>query len=107
MARPHFLEVPSGKIRDERRAVQVLNSVRSGKTNNVGDFTVPGTTVSPHTVYDTRVSEWSFIGITAKNDKAATIHSSNLEVACSDGSFQISYTGVPSTDALFRYVVIG
>jgi len=60
--RPTFLNLPTGKVRDERRLVQAVNGALDGKLNAVGDFTIDEANVSS-IIQDPRVSRWSYINL--------------------------------------------
>lgn len=93
-----------------RRQYEVLQQLRSGKTENVGEVTLTASVAST-TVTDIRVSPQSVIvwhprtANAAAEMAAGTMYVTDANMA--NGSFTITHANNAQTDRDFRYAVIG
>jgi len=93
-----------------RRQYEVLQQMRSGKTENVGEVTLTAGAAST-SVTDIRVSPQSVIvwhprtANAASELAAGTMYVTDANMA--NGSFTITHANAVSVDRSFRYAVIG
>jgi hypothetical protein len=104
----HFPPPPSDP--ESRRQYEVLQQIRKGKTENVGEVTLTASAAST-TVTDIRVSPQSCIVWHPRTaNAAAEIKNGTMYVTdanMGNGTFTITHANNVQTDRDFRYAVIG
>lgn len=104
----HFPPPPNDPF--SRRIYEVLQALRSGKTENVGEVTLTANAAST-AVTDIRVSPQSVIVWHPRTANAAaelangTMYVTDANMA--NGSFTVTHANNAQTDRDFRYAVIG
>lgn len=104
----HFPPPPNDPF--SRRIYEVLQALRSGKTENVGEVTLTANAAST-AVTDIRVSPQSVIvwhprtANAAAEMAAGTMYVTDANMA--NGSFTVTHANNAQTDRDFRYAVIG